>query len=66
MDSQEKCHFDSLHKEQVLDINDTAKREGRGSMVVNVLLNITENSINVGKFITLNHKDYSVIHKVQE
>ena len=59
-----KNQFDTLHKQHVLDIKDTSERKGRGSVVVKFSPNINENGINAGKFITFNHNNYPVIHKV--
>ena len=66
-DEDEKCQYNQLFKEHVLDVNDSVKEKRRGSMFIKFSPSVSEeNRLRVGRFLMFNDKDHSVIHEISK
>ena len=63
-DDKEKRHYDQLFNKHVLQINDGLKGNRCGSIFIKFTLSpYQENGSRVGRFLTFNHHDHSVVHE---
>ena len=66
-DNEERRHFDELFNEHVLRVNDNLKGNRRGSIFVRFTpapYQGTKCANRIGRFLTFNKRDFSVIHQV--
>ena len=64
-DDDEKCQYNQLFKEHMLDIGDNVKGRRRGSIFIKFPPMVSEDSgLRAGRFLTFNERDHSVIHKL--
>ena len=67
VDEDKKCQYNQLFKEHILDINDSTKGKRHGSMFIKFSPLVSEeNRLRVGRFLTFNNRDHSVIHKISK
>ena len=65
-DEDEKCQYNQLFKEHILDVNDSVKgKRRRGSVFIKFSPSVSEeNGLTVGRILTFSDKDHSVIHEI--
>ena len=65
-DDDEKCQYNQLFKEHVLDIGDSVKGRRCGSIFIKFSSpTVSEDSgLRAGRFLTFNERDHSVIHEL--
>ena len=67
-DDDEKCQYNQLFKEHVLDIGDSIKgRRHSGIFIKFSSPTVSEDSrLRAGRFLTFNERDHSVIHELMK
>ena len=64
-DEDEKCQYNRLFKEHILDVNDSIKGKRWGSVFIKFSLSVNEeNGLRVGRFLMFNDRNHSVIHEI--
>ena len=64
-DEDEKCQYNQLFKEHILDINDSVKGKRRSSVFIKFSASVSEeNGLTAGRLLTFNNRDHSIIHEI--
>ena len=64
-DDDEKCQYNKLFKEHVLDVGDSIKGRKCGSIFIKFSPMVSEDSgLRAGRFLAFNERDHSVIQEL--